>query len=155
MRFEGFDASPLGGIADGLLRSAKVFGVEIPRAVQHFRVPQNDRGASRSADTEAHPSHHVLAHINYSFTSWRFENLHWLYIFDPANWRTRWSDQFRMPRIVKRDAFPSIVIVASLTPTSFFQARIVGPAIVDIRSENGPGRRFPGFIGDDTLVAAI
>src|SRR5208283_5488075 len=75
---KSLEALAFGGIANGLLRGAKVFGVEIAGAVEHFSVSQRDGGACRRGYMKAHPADHVLPHVNDRIASRSSQNFYWL-----------------------------------------------------------------------------
>src|ERR1700722_4768798 len=85
MWLERFDPLAFGGIANRLLRPAQILGIEISSTIEYFSMAQDDRRARRGGHLKAHPSHHVLSHINHGPANGGFQYLPRFDLFNPTN----------------------------------------------------------------------
>src|SRR5271157_5179369 len=116
---------------------------------------QGDRGPCRRRQIEAHPTNHVLPHINDGFTGWSLQDPYRFDFLNLADWRSSRSNEPGFWRIKHGDARPSFVVIASLAPSRPLETRVICFSIVDFGLEDGPSRGSPIRVRPESIVCAV
>ena len=155
MRLKGLGSLPLGRVPNGLLGRSQIFGVEVSGFVEHFCVPQGNRGAGGRAHAEADPAHHILSHVENRVARGRIQHFHRLDFFHGFDRRPRRSDQLRFRRFQHAHRFPVLVVKPWVVPGRRLEPRVVRFAVINVRHEHRTGRGFPLFVAAHNLLLAI